>query len=62
MRVRRLSYISPWTHVITKILNVDQIGRRVRFRERFEEADVEQGHEPKNSGGLCKLARKQVIP
>lgn len=54
--------MSPWTCVITKVLSIDQLGRRVRFRERFEDADVKQAHEPRNAGGLCKLARKQIIP
>lgn len=40
--------MSPWTCVITKVLSIDQLGRRVRFRERFEDADVKQDHEPRN--------------
>lgn len=40
------------TNVITRVLNVDQLGRRVRFRELFEDADAEQGHEPRNAGEL----------
>lgn len=58
---RRLSYLSPWTCVITKVLSVDQLGRRVRFRETFEDADVKQGHEPRNAVDSASW-QKQIIP
>lgn len=44
--------------MITRVLNVDQPSRRVRFRERFEDIntagfkDAEQGHASRNAGGL----------